>query len=502
MTAYGRAHLHTVLLFLCIVLARGAALAAETPLAAVAVLQANSPRALALVSSLEGNLVRILESSGALKPLNPSLLRSELTKFGCTDEQCLLGFARDAGVSLIIRAELDDANDFIIMSLRAYGADIPYQGSVVYRYTVRIPMVGKYGPTEFNSITEEHAGIFLSRLLARFQVPLYVSAGGQAGPAVGQDISGTHGLYRPGPDPGKGVLRGFHRVGAARIEHGRFIAGAPAEAGDFILAGFRESAAALDNYAYGRKREMVLKKPAPLDTLYMVLLSGPASATMPIIAPLLGYYRPNDWQGLALWMFNATPYLYLEINGLSNYWANYYKKKRTQSRDVQAQYYFGLYTLCAGGVSLFADAFSYSLLKKASSYQGVQPFLGNAVTAGYLALVAGGAGHFYRGRRLWGYLYYHADNLLLYFTIREFCPEKKYNPLTRSFSTARVNKARAYSLLSAALCVKIAEVVHAVLMRDNVMNGEVIEEGYMFEPVIYSGENAGTQYGMQYSYRW
>ena len=104
--------------------------------------------------------------------------------------------------------------------------------------------------------------------------------------------------------------------------------------------------------------------------------------------------------------------------------------------------------------------------------------------------------------RLWGYLYYHADNLLLYFTIREFCPEKKFDPLTRRFHTARVNRASAYSLLSAALCVKIAEVVHAVLIRDNIMNGDIIEEGYMFEPVIYSGENAGTNFGLQYSYRW
>lgn len=444
-----------------------------------------------------------MQNSGVLRPLNPELLRAELTKFGCTGDRCIIGFARDAGVSLFIRAEFDDSNDFIILNLRAYGVDLPYQGRVVYHHTVRIPMVGKYGPSEFTSITEEHAGVFLAKLLARFQVPLYAETDSEKGLRLDQEISGSYPLYRPDPVPARGELRGFSRTGTARIVKGRFVSpDGTARAGDFVLTGFRESAAALDTYSYGRKHETVLKKPAPLDTLYMILLSGPASATMPIIAPLLGYYRPNDWQGLALWMFNAAPYLYLEINGLSNYWAHYYKKKRTRPRDVRAQYYFGLYTLCAGGVSLFADAFSYSFLRQASNFQGVQPFMGNPVTAAYLALVAGGAGHFYRGRRFWGYLYYHTDNLLLYFTLREFCPDKKYDPLTRSFHTVKVNKARAYSLLSAALCVKIAEVVHAILIRDNIMNGEIIEEGYLPEPVIYSVENAGMQYGLQYSYRW
>jgi hypothetical protein len=223
---------------------------------------------------------------------------------------------------------------------------------------------------------------------------------------------------------------------------------------------------------------------------------------MPIIAPFVGYYQASDWQGLALWVFNATPYLYLEINGLSTYWGTYYKKKRTVPQEAQAQYYFGLYTLCAGGMSLFVDAFSHSMLVKASNYQGIQSFMGNPVTAGYLELVSGGAGLFYRGHRLWGYLYYHADNLLLYFTIREFCPEKKYNKLTRSFFKDRINKARAYSLLSAACAVKIAGIVHAVLIKDNIRNGDIIEEGYDIEPVFYAGEGADLNLGLQYSYRW
>jgi hypothetical protein len=309
-------------------------------------------------------------------------------------------------------------------------------------------------------------------------------------------------VYRLQP-AGKGGLRGFTRTGTAALNSGTVIkTDAPLKDGDFILVGYREKAESMEKFFYGRKFETVIRKPVVTETLYSLLLTGPASAFMPIVAPIMGYYRGNDWPGLALWTFNFAPYFYLEINGMADYWANYYKKKKTCPQDVQAQYYFGLYMMCAGGVSLFADSLAHSLLMRAADYQGVQPFLGNSVTAGYLALVSGGGGHFYRGARLWGYLYFHADNLLLYFTIREFCPERKFNPLTRSFSTEKINPARAYSLLSVTCAVKIAEVIHAVFTRDRIENGEIIEEGYTVEPLVLAGEDTELKLGMQCSYRW
>ena len=488
---------------LCAVLAGGAARAADKPLVGIAAIRGNSPRAMVLTTFLEDNLVRMVESTGVFRPVNPALLREELKKFGCTSERCLLGFARDAGLNLLIRGDFDDSNDFIELSLRAYGIDIPYQNRVVYQYTVRIPMAGKYGQAEYNNITEEHSVIFFSKLLARYQAPLFLEADSDKALKVKQDISGLYVLYRIVGTEEKNSFRGMRAICTAYLLNGKIVkSNALVQAGDFILTGFRDKADFLEEYSYERKREIVFRKPAPIDTLFAFLLTGPASATMPVIAPFVGYYRSNDWQGLALWVFNATPYLYLEINGLANYWGNYYKKKKTIPQEAQAQYYFGLYMLCAGGMSLFVDAFSHSILEKASNYQGVQPFMGNAVTAGYLALVAGGAGHFYRGHRLWGYLYYHADNLLLYFTIREFCPEKKFNMLTRSFFKDKINKTRAYSLLSAACAVKIAEIVHAVLIKDKVRNGVIIEEGYGVEPIIYAGQGADLNLGLQYSYRW
>lgn len=489
-------------LVLCLFAARTAARADDLPLAGIAVISSNSPRTVTITSLMEDNLARVIDSTGLFRPVNPGLLREELKKYSCTDEQCLLGFASDAGMSLIIRADFDDSSDFIILRLRAYGIGVPYQNKTVYSRTVRIPMTGKYGAPEYNSITEEHAARFVSGLLARYRSPVGLSQGTDGKFRSARIMSGTYEVYRL-EAAGRGSLRGFGRIGTAAVTSGTVAsADAPLKDGDFILAGYGEKAKSMEKFFYGRKHETVIGRPAAAETLYALLLTGPASATMPILAPLLGYYRGNDWPGLALWSFNLAPYLYLEINGLADYWANYYKKNRSAPRDVQAQYYFGLYMLCAGGASLFADSLAYSLLRKAADFQGTLPFLGNSATAAYLALVSGGGGHFYRGDRLWGYLYFHADNLLLYFTIREFCPDIKFDPLTRTFSTGKINPARAYTLLSVTCAVKVAEVIHAIFTRDRIENGEIMEEGYTMEPLLLGGENSDISMGLQCSYHW
>ena len=498
-----RAAVYILTAFLCAVAFIGTASAADKPLAAIAIIKNDSPRTVVLTALLEENLYRIVESTGLFTAVKPAEFREQLKKFGCIEERCLLSFTRNAGISVLLRADFDDNDDYITLKLTAYGIDIPYQNRVIYSSTAKIPMNGKYGTPEYASITEEHGGIFVSSFLKRYRAPVYFESDAGGNLLVGRNITGSFEAYRAEPAQDRESLRGIMTLGTVKLS-----GGIPSPSlkwlkpGDFILTGYSAQAESMDTYFYQRKKEGVIRRPALPEAVYALLATGPASATMPFIAPFLGYYRTSDWSGFSLWAFNYAPYLYLEINGLANYWANYYKKKKSVPRDVQAQYYFGLYMLSAGGASLFADAFSHSMLKKAAEYQGVQPFMGNGVIAGYLALVSGGGGHFYRGDRLWGYLYFHADNLLLYFTLREFCPDRIYQPLTGQFKTKKINKTRAYTLLSATCAVKIGEILHAVLMRDRIQNGEIIEDSYTVEPLISSGDGAGLNLGFQYSYRY
>ncbi len=480
------------------------AFGADRPLAGIAILRSNSPRTLAMTPILGQSLSGIAEGSGIFSAVNPALLREELVKFGCTGENCLLGFAADAGITLLVRGDLDDSNDFVIMTLTAYGIGFPYHGRAVCRRTIRIPMSARYGAPEFAAIIDEHAGFFFAEVLSRWRTPFYFT--GEAEPVLvsPRRVSGEYDLYRPGETPQGGDIRELTKVGTVRLSGGSVVrSSSPVLQGDFILAGYRETARELESLQYGRKRETVLRPVSAVETVYALLLAAPGGAVMPIIAPTAGYYRNRDWTGLGLWALNVAPYLYLEIDGLSTYWAGYHKRRRSVPGEVRARYHFGLYMLSAGGISLFADAFAHGMLHRAANYlEARPPLLGNPATAGLLALIGGGAGHFYRGRRAWGYCYYHVDNILLYFTLREFSPGRNYNPITRSFTTGKINRLRAFSLLSAAGAVRIAEIVHAVLIRDSILNGEIVNEGYSIEPILYSAGDATPVFGLHYSYRW
>ena len=76
---------------------------------------------------------------------------------------------------------------------------------------------------------------------------------------------------------------------------------------------------------------------------------------MPVAAPI-GYYSAADYSGLGLWAVNFSPYLYLAFDGIWRRPRTYEKRNEPVSARSQARYYFALYEIAAGGMSLFADA--------------------------------------------------------------------------------------------------------------------------------------------------
>ena len=222
---------------------------------------------------------------------------------------------------------------------------------------------------------------------------------------------------------------------------------------------------------------------------------------MPLAAPILGYYQNSDWSGLMFWAINATPYLYLEYKGFYETPDDLKTRNRDITSDEIARNRFAYYMFFTGGLSLFVDAFSHQYLKDASNYSGMQPLMGNSFSAAYLALVSGGGGHFYRGDRLWGYFYFHLNNILLYLTIREFSPAEKYDSATGTYNKGSVDKDRGYLYAGIFGVAKIVEIIHAVLTKDRISNGTVIEEEYVFTPRVFLYDDRSLGYGVQWSLR-
>ena len=57
-------------------------------------------------------------------------------------------------------------------------------------------------------------------------------------------------------------------------------------------------------------------------------------------------------------------------------------------------------------------------------------------------------------------------------------------------------------MLTGIFCtVKLFEVVHAVLMEDNILNGTIIDSQFSFTPAAISGADGSTVYGARAEYR-
>jgi len=471
---------------------------AEKPLAGITGIESNSPRSLGMGLMLKNHLINILNSVEEFSLVNSPLLESELKKFNCLEESCVLRFAADSGIQCIVRGSLDDRGESVVVTLTAYGMDVPFQGRAVHSYTADLPMNSSQGTREYSYITEEHAGRFLAGLLSRYRYPVSLSiSGNSAAMADGMRYDGKYEVYRY--IDGDSSLRHYVRTGSVTLDRGSIIAKDYAEprTGDFILARMSQKGTFLETYYYGRKKEIVLRSPSLEEQLFIMLLTPLCSASMPAAAPILGYYWDGDWPGLSLWALNAAPYISLEIMGFLNRPEKYYRTNSDVSRSVMTMNHFAWYMLVAGGGGLFVDAFAQRYLSMASEYRETVSLMGSPVVAGYLALVTGGGGHFYRGYRAWGYLYFHLDSLLMYGVLYELSPSERYDSGSGRYVKGGINRGKAAAFISALAVVKTVEIVHAVLLRDRIWNGSVVEEGVTLEPLAVMREDETLAMGMQ-----
>ncbi len=492
---------------LLIILSYTGSLHARKVITGISGMNGNSPRAVTLAGMMEEHMINVLNTAGFFDIVNPRLLKEELLKFQCLDETCLGRFAMSADIRIIISGTIDDLGDSIIISVRFTGYDIPYRGRVVYSASVRVPVSPNAASREFSYICEEQAGRFIANFLKRYVRPVYIKTDGNALslPDAGS-LNGRFTLYtfdgeKTEKERRLQIFPGYKKAGNIFFADGRIIPEKSTQGikpGDFIFINHGEKGKYLEDFYYGRKKEIVLEEPTLEDTLYKILFTVPASASMPFAAPILGYYQNSDWAGLLLWTVNVWPYLYLEYNGLMNKPDDMRKTRSNISGTAIARNRFANYMLFTGGSSLFVDAFATQYLGNASDYEGKHPLMGNSLSAGYLSLISGGGGLFYRGYRGFGYLYFHLNNILLYETLKEFSPGERYNPVTGRYEKGKIDRARAYRFAGAYGLLKIIEVTHAVLARDRIWNGSVIEEKYDIEPVAILDDNKRMNFGLKY----
>ena len=136
----------------------------SSPVAGVSSITGNTQRAASIALILEQHLLEILKKNN-FNTIDPDIISRELTKFNCIEEKCVLKFAEDAEIDLIIAGTITDKKNSIIINLEAYGINIPFNKRIINKYQIKIPLDVSINSREFSLISEEHAAEFLSKTL-------------------------------------------------------------------------------------------------------------------------------------------------------------------------------------------------------------------------------------------------------------------------------------------------------------------------------------------------
>lgn len=466
----------------------------SAPVAAVSYISYNSQRSQAVSILLEEHIVEILKTA-SFGTVSPGMIRREIEKKGCFEETCILRFAENAQIDLVITGRIEDRGDYLDITLNSYSTAKLYNSRLICSRKTRIPLKAGISSREFSLICEETSAFFISLTLRSFitRSEIHLKDGTYIIDSAG--TSGTFNIYSVMKEGSAAVS------GEAVIKDGAIIShSAEIRQGDFILLDFFSEAERIERFYSNRKEEIVFQESSFYDTLFIFLTTPVASASMPFSAPFLGYYTFGDWQGLGLWAVNASPWLYMEARGFINSPARLREKNRDVTRDDRAMNYFAWYMALAGGMSLFMDAYAHHYLDEASLFIGKQKFLGNNLTAGYLALVTNGGGQFYKGHRGWGYFYFHLNNALLYMTLREMSRPETFNSSTGRYGKGERNTDKAIVFGSILMLSKIAEITHSVLSRNNLTCGETVDE-YLLPRFTFTIDNNNKPvYGLCYQY--
>ncbi len=472
-------------------------LLSASPVAGVSGISGNTERASAIAIVLEQHILAIMKQNN-LSPIPPEIINRELNKFNCTEEKCVLDFAENADIDIIISGTVVDKKNQIIIKLQSFGINIPFNKRVINKYEVKLPMDVNIAAREFSLISEEHAARFISKTLSIFQLPVTISKAGEFYSLdYDLNVSGKFPVYSSGNN------HQIKETGKAEIVDKKLteIQGEIIPGKSFILLPFSDKSSAIDLYYTTRKRELVFLKKSFYDTLFLVAVTPFASATMPVSAPLLGYFANDDWTGLGLWMVNAPPYLYMEARGFISSPDRLKEKNRDISRDDKAMHYFAWYMLAAGGMPLYIDAYTGQYLHQASYFTGNNDLLGNSATAALLSLTSNGTGHFYRGDRFWGYFYFHLNNMLLYMTMREFSAPEYYNEVSGTYSKGNRNTEKGIAYCSVFAISKTIEIIHAAMSKEDLTSGEVNDEYIIPSPLFTLDDKGDPVYGISLTYK-
>ncbi|MFW6365526.1 MAG: hypothetical protein ACOC2H_03505 [Spirochaetota bacterium] len=431
------------------------------------------------------NIVSTVEGFVLIR--DPSLMQ-QLSETGNRSDRSITEFASRAEIPVVVRGLVEDRGEYIQLRIYATCYDVPFNGSLAANHEIRIPILPTVSTRELSYIMEEHTGRFLVKLLDTYARPIRFSVPNGDLPDI-QD--GTYSLYRTAEK--YGTVTAYDTAGRVAVSDSRVTASLP-DGDYFLLVRYNREAESLRRFYYGRKHEIVFM-PVTVEQRALAVLSTPVLSVVSPIGTPIAYYLTADYTGLGLWTLNNAPYLYTASRGFLNSPDSLRKSHADISRFDKASHYYSYYHFLCTGMALYADAIGNHASYEASNYVQAQPFTGDPGIALYLSLLGNGSGHFYKGYRGWGYLYFHADNLLLFSSLYYLSERESYS--AGRYESTGNNTTAGYSLLALAAAVRIVEIFHSASLPFNIANGSEVHNRTEIVPEIHPDPSgSGMTFGI------
>ncbi len=460
---------------------------AAAPMIVSTGLATDTQRSLIMAEFFETHFNNIVRIGGDFDIVKSDSLMQQLKDSNLLEESALMRFMKTAGIDVVVRGSISDRGNSILINLYAVSYDVPFNGNIFARYRVVVPLKNvSYSSRELSYCMEEHTGRFMAALYSEYKYPVRVQI--RNGALNYNDFKvkkNSYNLFRVLDNTGNIIL--YEKAGRLNVNRGKLALNNFTEDGNyFILRSFDGDSEFLREFYYGRKTEIVFRPPSLEETLITALATPVISVLSPVASPA-AYYASSDFTGLGLWAVNNAPYIYIGAQGLINRPSVLRDEKKDISHFQKSSFYFGIYYFAAAGASMYADAAGSRAANSAAAYNPVDPYMGSEYTALYFSILGSGGGHFYKGYRSWGYLYFHLDNMLLFTSLYYLLDKETYNG--SSYSESASEKKYGYIAAGAALLVRAFEIYHCNSLGFNIKNGKTVQSDFSIVPLVAEDPN-------------
>ncbi|MBN1498608.1 MAG: hypothetical protein JW982_00500 [Spirochaetes bacterium] len=431
----------------------------------VAGFEYDSPRTSVIAAQMEIHFNSVMDNFTTLNYVNPADFRNFAVKKNISLKKDIIALADSLDITSVIFVRLKDRITEIEFIIEAYGTDIPYNNSRICILDKTIDTSRPFPDDRYNLMSEDITIQFLIRFLDNYTFPDFSGNSGSNPIYEMKEIDGFK-TYAP----------------AGGFEKGK----------TFHFSDLKKESVSLENYFYSKKQEITVQ-PAELETTLFLFTLTPVFSAVSLFATPVNYYKNGKYSETGLWALSVAPYYYLMAQGFLNNPVQIKKDKSepSVSRYGNANYIFAWYQLLGGGTAFFIDSVASEMLYDSSNYYNRVSYIDNSEYAIFLSLICGGAGHFYKGSRKWGYFFYHTDTILLYSTIYFLSSKETFSPDKNRYVSEKPDYSTAAVTGTLLLAVKTFEIFNLMHTSSDLSLGRESQNliSFQFYPDYSGGFN-------------